>query len=105
MEPNRWQKIESVFNATLGLPEVDRPAFLDTACEGDRLLRQEVDSLISEVDQPDDFLSQAALTLGARVLFQEQAESLTGKTLGAYNILKRTAGGFEIIARLADARP
>jgi serine/threonine protein kinase len=93
MEPNRWQKIESVFNATLGLPEGDRPAFLDRACEGDRLLRQEVDSLISEVDQPDDFLSQTALTLGARVLFQEQAESLTGKTLGAYNILKPLGSG------------
>jgi hypothetical protein len=93
METNRWEKIESVFNATLDLPEGERPAFLDNTCEGDALLRQELDSLICEVDQADDLLSGTALSLGARVLVQEQAESLIGTTLGVYKILKPLGSG------------
>ena len=93
MELNRWQKIETVFNATLALPEADRQSFLDTMCEDDPQLRQEIDSLITEVDQPDEFLSQTALTLGANVLAHEQAESLTGTTLGVYNVLKLLGRG------------
>jgi eukaryotic-like serine/threonine-protein kinase len=93
MELNRWQKIETVFNATLALPEAERQSFLDTMCEDDPQLRHEIDSLITEVDQPDEFLSSTALTLSAKVLAHEQAESLTGTTLGAYNVLKLLGRG------------
>ena len=93
MESNRWQKIESVFNATLDLPEGDRQSFLDTTCEGDPQLRHEIDSLSTEVELPDEFLSQTAFTLGARLLADEQGDLLSGNTLGSYKILKPLGRG------------
>jgi serine/threonine protein kinase/Tol biopolymer transport system component len=93
MDPNRWHKIEEVFNATLALPADQRESFLDSACEGDAELRSQIDSLIGELKQPDEFLSEPAFALGARLLAEDQDEDLSGQTFGAYRILKPLGSG------------
>ncbi len=93
MNPNRWQKIEELFNATLALPFDKRERFLKSACEDDLRLRTEIDSLLSEVDQPDAFLSESTLALGAELLAQDHSESLAGETLGAYTIVRPIGHG------------
>jgi len=42
----RWAVLEPLLDAALALPPNDRPAYLDVACGGDRLLRSEIDSLL-----------------------------------------------------------
>ena len=43
MDANRWAGIRAIFAAASDRPLVDRPAFLDQACEGDADLRREVE--------------------------------------------------------------
>jgi serine/threonine protein kinase/tetratricopeptide (TPR) repeat protein len=96
MEANRWEKIEELFNATLARPAGERDSFLGESCAGDKALRDEVNSLIDEVEvaQADDFLSQHALTLGARVLAHTSEESFsTGESFAAYTIIRPLGSG------------
>lgn len=43
MDANRWARIRAIFAAASDRPLVDRPAFLDQACEGVSDLRREVE--------------------------------------------------------------
>ena len=93
MDPARWQVIEETFNAALALPPEERGAFLDSACAQDSKLRSQIESLINEVKEPDDFLSESAFTLGAQVLAQADGPSLDGQKFGAYTIVRRLGRG------------
>ena len=68
MESDRWQKIEYIFNEALAHSHADRDKFLESACEGDLDLRLEIERLLGTVDQPYQFFSKPAFTLGARLL-------------------------------------
>jgi hypothetical protein len=46
MTPERWQKVEKLFEAALARPLAERTAFLAAACGGDESLRHEVDALL-----------------------------------------------------------
>ena len=94
MKANRWRKIEELFNAALVLPANERKSFLDEVCGTDAELRREVDSLLGAVEgQTSDFLSEAGLSLVARVLAHQQSESLAGHTLGAYTVIRPIGRG------------
>lgn len=51
MTPERWQQVERLFQAAMAVDPVDRPSFLDRACQGDLALRSEVESLIASHDR------------------------------------------------------
>jgi len=63
MNSLRWQEIEELFNQALALPLDERTSFLTSTCGDDAALRAEIDSLLSEVDQPDLFLSESNFTM------------------------------------------
>ncbi|HEX4949720.1 MAG TPA: serine/threonine-protein kinase [Blastocatellia bacterium] len=46
LTPNQWQHIEQLFQAALELTPAKRPAFLAQACDGNDVLRHEVESLL-----------------------------------------------------------
>jgi eukaryotic-like serine/threonine-protein kinase len=48
MTPERWQQVKSVLHQALQIPAGQRGSFLDSACNGDQILRQEVESLLLE---------------------------------------------------------
>ena len=50
--PSRWQEIDRIFAESLELEPSARAAFLDEACGGDELLRQEVESLLVPPSRP-----------------------------------------------------
>ena len=52
----RWRRIESLFHEALTKSPAERPGFLDTACSGDPVLRQEVESLLAHAKLAGDFL-------------------------------------------------
>jgi serine/threonine protein kinase len=47
MKADRWQQIETIFQAALERDPAERTAFLNQACAGDEGLRQEVESLLA----------------------------------------------------------
>jgi serine/threonine-protein kinase len=55
MTPERWQKIEEIFEAAAEREPQARSAFLDEMCDGDAELRQEVESLLAH-QQPTGHL-------------------------------------------------
>ena len=57
MTPERWRRIEEIYDAVLMRGEQERSAFLASACKGDDGLRHEVESLLGATRRPRDFLS------------------------------------------------
>lgn len=44
MDPDRWRRIEEIYQSAAELPQVEREAYLGDACDGDGGLRREVES-------------------------------------------------------------
>lgn len=60
MTPERWQAIQSVFDAALEVPFAHRGAYLATACEGDKALKEEVLSLLTALGEAPAFFDGLA---------------------------------------------
>ncbi len=86
MKPERWQQIEQLYHAALDHKVSGRNAFLNQACDGDADLRKEVESLIASHEQAGNFIAESALKVTAKVLAEEQTESLVGTMLSHYRI-------------------
>ena len=67
MTPERWQKIEEIFEAAAERKPKERAAFLDEMCDGDRELRQEVESLLAH-QQPTGGLISTLFYDAAKLL-------------------------------------
>jgi serine/threonine protein kinase len=93
VQNNNSKQVEEVFHAALELPVDQRNAFLVQACAGDESLYAEVSSLVSACDTSNGFMDQPVLELGFEVLSRTPAESLAGKTIGAYKVLSRLGEG------------
>src|SRR5262245_48718431 len=75
MQPNNWDRLESVFFEALAMPEEQRADFLDRACAGDPELRTEVEAVLaSHLALGDD--DAPVLTPEGRV----------GTRIGAYHL-------------------
>ena len=73
MEPNNWQKIESIFHAALEKDQSAREQFVRQACDGDPLLCQEILSLLNASGGTEEFLNAPALHVAARALASSEA--------------------------------
>jgi hypothetical protein len=60
MDPERWKKVEQIYNSALERKTDQRQAYLDGACAGDRELRREVDSLLGCQPETEGFWNIAA---------------------------------------------
>ena len=60
-DPKRWQRVLDLCHAALEHGAAERGNFLVAACEGDEALQSEVESLLAQERQVDDFLSASAL--------------------------------------------
>jgi eukaryotic-like serine/threonine-protein kinase len=57
-DPDRFRRVDALFDAALELPPEDRPAFLDSVCGDDIALRTEVDSLLESVDTSESMFGE-----------------------------------------------
>ena len=46
VDPERWQKVQGLFEAALEQPPDDIPTWLEEACQGDAELKAEVEDLL-----------------------------------------------------------
>ena len=93
MTPARLQTIEEVFRAALDQKAEQLNAFLDTACEGDELLRHKVTSLVASHHGAGHFIATSAVALATKIIENEQADLLVGQTIGHYKISSRIGTG------------
>ena len=64
MDPERWKRVQELFNAAVELDPARRTAFLDESCPDDPELRREVESLIASTPAEDDFIELARTSDG-----------------------------------------
>jgi non-specific serine/threonine protein kinase/serine/threonine-protein kinase len=90
MTPDQWREVDEVLVSALDLPENERSAYLDSACEDRPALRAEVDSLLAAHRQAGDFI-EAAIADGAG--FASSETPLIGRRIGSYKLVKELGRG------------
>jgi eukaryotic-like serine/threonine-protein kinase len=93
MDAKHWDQIEELFHAALAMDAGERPHYLRQACLGNGSLQKEVESLISALESSDGFMEHPAFELGMEVLRTNQTETMLGKTVAAYRVLRRLGKG------------
>src|SRR6266446_7248641 len=86
MTPARLQTIEEIFRAALDQEPDQIGAFLETACEGDEVLRRKVEALVASHQRPGSFIETSAVGLAAKIIQNGQADLLVGHTIGHYKL-------------------
>src|SRR6266700_83380 len=93
MTPARFQTVEEIFHAALDHEPDQVGAFLDTACEGDEVLRRKVEALLASHQRAGSFIETTVAGIATRIIENEQADLLVGQTIGHYKISKRIGSG------------
>jgi len=107
MDPERWQKIDVLFNAALGQVPSKRAAFLAQACGGDQGLRHDVETLLAQDPSGADFLVRPAWAGAIDPAVTDPTVTVfsPGKQLGPYKIEGLIgAGGMGQVFRAVDTR-
>jgi hypothetical protein len=91
MTPARLQTIEEIFHAALEQEPDQISAFLDTACEGDAVLRREVEALLASDQRAGRFIETSSVGLATKVIQNGQADSLVGRRSATTKFLNRSA--------------
>src|SRR5437762_12978024 len=93
MTPAQLQTIEEIYRGALNQEPDQIGAFLDTACEGDDVLRRKVEALLSSHQRVGGFIETPVAGIATRIIENEQADLLVGRTIGHYKISKRIGTG------------
>ena len=102
MPEDSWDRIEATFHAALRRPASERAAFLDNVCGGDAELRREVESLLREAAETENFMESPA---GGLSIGSLDVPSLEGRTLNHYRIGPLIgSGGMAEVYRARDTK-
>src|SRR5881397_928161 len=93
MTPAPLQRIEEIYRAALEQAPDQIGAFLDTACEGDEILRRKVEALLTSDQRAGRFIEKSSVGLATRIIQKGQADLLVGQTIGHYKLSKRIGTG------------
>jgi serine/threonine protein kinase len=105
MTPERWKKIEQIYNTAREREESRRVAYLEEVCAGDDELRREVDSLLAKEKRGDGFLESPGVEAAAKPLAMGASRSRSGQQLGSYKIVSLLgAGGMGEVYQARDAK-
>src|SRR5262245_54898310 len=105
LSPDRWDAVERLYHAVLARPVSERAAFLAEACAGDEELRRDVESLLAQDASAAAVLTRGAAVAAAGLVSDIGGSVLTGRRLGAYQILAPIgAGGMGEVYRARDTR-
>ena len=102
MQPERWARIEQIFQLAIDCPPADRRALLDSACASDAELRHEVESLLAM--ENTGFTKSAAFADGMKLLEQRMEKLEQQRSIGSYRILREIGrGGMGTVYQAARA--
>ena len=93
MDPERWRRIEDIYERALSYPPQERSALLDSSCADDDGLRHEVESLLASNDAAGDFLSAGEFTAQIVELTAEPEAPIVGRRLAKYEIVSQIDAG------------
>jgi serine/threonine-protein kinase len=103
MKPERWEQIKRLCYETLELKPGLRGRFLEEACAGDESLREEIESLLAQQLEAENFMESPAMEEAAKGMAGDQVHALVGRQLGSYRIVAFIgAGGMGEIYRADD---
>jgi non-specific serine/threonine protein kinase/serine/threonine-protein kinase len=91
MPNSNWELVKDSFAKAYELPEDERRVFLDELRAKDASLYEEVASLISAADQPDNIIENNAVDLASNVAIDDP--DLTGRQFGNYRIIRELGSG------------
>ncbi len=110
MNPERWQRIEQIYNEAAACEGSRRSAVLDRSCGADASLRGEVESLLNYGQRTETPLEKPALEILAEALAGDigrqptPSEKMIGVRIGQYRIVERLgAGGMGDVYRAVRA--
>src|SRR4030095_501598 len=102
MTPERWQQVETIFQAALDLVPEERGRYLSEVCAQDVSLKSEVEALLSQHESAGDLLEQplygetelsALGSLDALANAENDEDPMIGRRLGAYRIEREVGRG------------
>ena len=93
VDPKHWQEVKAVFEAALERPVAERSRFIEGACVGNSVLRQEVDSLLRSYENAGSFMEAPAVAAAAESLLGQQDKLPVGQSLGHYEIISLIGEG------------
>jgi Tol biopolymer transport system component/serine/threonine protein kinase/tetratricopeptide (TPR) repeat protein len=98
MTPDRWKKVEEIFNAAVEVPAAEREAYLNEVCGADRELRQEVERLMALDEKAGDFIESpvaySEITRIVNLPFSgDLSITLSGQQIGAYRLEREIGRG------------
>ena len=93
MTPAQLERIEEIFYAALDQEPDQVNAFLETACEGDELLRRKVEALLASRQRVGGFIEDSAAGIATKIIQNGQADLLVGQTIGHYKLSERIGIG------------
>jgi serine/threonine protein kinase len=93
MNPERWQKIETLFETALAHAPDARAAYLSQTCDGDQALRAEVESLIESHEKANLFFRSPVFKDGLKVFIDGAKDAMAGARIGPYKIIREIGRG------------
>jgi predicted Ser/Thr protein kinase/tetratricopeptide (TPR) repeat protein len=88
MEPERWQRIEQIYNSALEIEISQRAAFVAVACDADEALREEVESLLARAERGISFLETPAMALAAKAMVGAGGTRALPAAIGRYRVVR-----------------
>jgi Tol biopolymer transport system component len=86
MTPERWKRIEALYQEALARSPAGRSAFLAAACANEEAIRRDVESLLAESASDDGFLAKPPLPMSAHAVTDIVLTTMAGTSLGGYQL-------------------
>ncbi len=105
MTPERWQKVDRIFQSALERAPAELADFINEACGADDSLRREVEALLAADEQAKSLIEVPAYALAAPLIVGGDSPSLLGKSVGHYQIISLVGkGGMGEVYAAKDTR-
>ena len=96
MSPDKWKRLEEIFNQAVVLPPQKRETFLDEACRGDRELRAEAENLLANDSEAEDFIEASPYVSYLEDVVEEreaEIDAYIGRKIGAFRLVREIGRG------------
>ena len=86
LNPERWARIQSLFEDVAALPAGERGAYLSEHCNDDPALRDYIASLVATSKDVDATIEQTIVGAACDAFGDSSTDQFTGETIGPYRI-------------------